>query len=93
MTAQSDIRQLHKNDMATDRAIRAASDRFGQLLRASGRWFDDHPDFAPDPVAAGPRKGIMAGRDPRTDAMIAARVAMSERTRMAVTIGNMRGML
>lgn len=93
MTSQSDIRQIHKNDMATERAIRAASDRFGKLFLASGRWFDDHPDFAPDPVSPGPRKGIMAGRDPRTDAMIAARVAMSERSRMAVTIGNMRGMI
>lgn len=92
MTSQSDIRQLHKNDMAAERAIRAASSRFGQLFRAAGLWFDDHPRFAPDPTTH-PRKGIMAGRDPRTEAMIAARVAMSERSRMAVTIGNMRGMV
>lgn len=39
------------------------------------------------------REPIMAGKPLDHDAMIAARVAMSERSRMAVTIGNMRGMI
>ena len=69
------------------------SDPFSDAIRRAKIVFRDHPDFAAGSVSAGPRKGIMAGRDPRTEALIAARVAMSERTRMAVTIGNMRGMV
>lgn len=93
MTIQSDIRQIHRNDMATERAIRAASDRFGQLFRASGLWFDDHPDLSPAAVAPVQRRGIMTGPDPRTADLIAARVAMAAQGRLAVADVGVRGLV
>jgi hypothetical protein len=40
-----------------------------------------------------PREGIMSGKPPNHADMVAARVAMSERTRCAVAILNVRGMV
>lgn len=64
-------------------AIKRGNTSWLAACTAARLRFDDHPDLAPVPVAPAPRrKGIMAGPDPRTAEMIAARAQMAQRTRV-----------
>lgn len=76
-----------------DRMIRRGSDAFGEAFSAAGLWFDDHPDLSPAAVAPVQRRGIMTGPDPRTADLIAARVAMAARSRLAVADVGVRGLV
>lgn len=73
--------------------IRRGSDAFGEAFAAAGLWFDDHPDLSPAAVAPVQRRGIMTGPDPRTADLIAARVAMAARSRLAVADVGVRGLV
>jgi len=64
-----------------ERLIRRGSDKFGASIRAAGIVYDDHPDFAP---RWAPRRGIMTGKPPDLDKMVADRVAAAEQSRLAV---------
>ncbi|CAB4144731.1 hypothetical protein UFOVP469_49 [uncultured Caudovirales phage] len=61
----------------TDDAYRAMSMRFAQALRDAGIRYQGIVEKTP------PRMGIMSGRDPRTEMMIAARSQMARQNRLA----------
>jgi hypothetical protein len=69
----------------SDAEYRTMSDQFAQAGRDLRL---QEVAFAPPP-----RQGIMSGKPPNYAEMVAARVAMAERTRCAVSILNVRGMV
>lgn len=69
----------------SDAEYRTMSDRFAQAGSAVRLQ-----EVATKPP---PRQGIMSGKPPNHAEMVAARVAMSERTRCAVAILNVKGMV
>lgn len=69
----------------SDAEYRTMSDRFAQA--GSAVQLQEVVTKPP------PRQGIMSGKPPNHAEMVAARVAMSERTRCAVAILNVRGMV
>lgn len=71
----------------TDDEYRTMSDQFAHAGAAVGLQ-----EVVTKPPAP-PRQGIMSGKPPNHAEMVAARVAMSERTRCAVAILNVRGMV
>ena len=81
------------DEVTIARMIRRGSDAFGDAFAAAGLWFDDHPDLSPDPAVPVQRRGIMTGPDPRTADLIAARVAMAARSRLAVADVGVRGLV
>lgn len=71
----------------TDDEYRAMSSAFARAHRAAGIRFQVVR------FASSPRQGIMRGKPPNHDAMIAAKVAQSAQARSAVSMPNVRGMI